>query len=102
LASQIAVVLEHLMKLRASPAVDPRNGWKGSIRRARVAIRRDLKDAPSLRRAVAAMIADETPAARELAASSLEEYGEQSRVDLASLLFTEDEVIGDWFPDDSS
>src|ERR1700760_2873973 len=47
LASHIAVVPEHLLKLQAPPATDPPNGWKGSVRRARIAIRRDLKDAPS-------------------------------------------------------
>jgi hypothetical protein len=98
LASHIAVVLEHLIKLQASPANDPRNGWKGSVRRARVAIQRDLKDAPSLRRTVAAVIAEETPPARMLAAASLEEYGEQPRIDIASLTFTENEVLGDWWP----
>jgi hypothetical protein len=100
LASHIAVVVEHLMKLQASPASDPRNGWKGSIRRARIAIKRDLKDAPSLRRAVAGMIADETEPVRGLVAASLEEHGEQPRVDLANLTFTEDQVVGDWFPED--
>jgi hypothetical protein len=98
LASHIAVVLEHLIKLQASPATDPRNGWKSSVRRARIAIRRDLKDAPSLRRTVAEVIADETASARELAASSLEEHGERPLVDIGTLTFTEDQVLGDWFP----
>ena len=43
------MVLERLIKLQASPATDPRNGWMGSIDRARGDIDRDLKDRPSLR-----------------------------------------------------
>jgi len=99
LRSHIAVVLEHLIKLLASPAADPRNGWKTSIRRARIAIGRNLKDNPSLRPAVAAMIADETPSARELAASTLAEHGERPLLAIDGLTFAEEQVLGGWFPD---
>jgi hypothetical protein len=50
LRSHIGTVLEHLIKLQASPAIDPRNGWKVSVLRARSSIRRLLKSSPSLRR----------------------------------------------------
>ena len=98
LRSHIGVVLEHLIKLQASPAEDARAGWRTSIRRARIAIGKNLKDNPSLRPAVAGMIADETSAARELAGSVLAEYGELPRVAIDSLTFTEEQVLGDWFP----
>ena len=100
LRSHVAVVLEHLIKLSASPAADPRNGWKTSVRRARIDIGRKLKDSPGLRSAVAGMILDETPSARELAASAMEEYGEAPRAGISAMAFTEDQVLGDWFPDD--
>jgi hypothetical protein len=29
-------------------------------------------------------------------------YGEQPRIDIDSLTFTEDQVLGDWFLDDST
>jgi uncharacterized protein DUF29 len=99
LQSHIAMVLEHLIKLQASPATDPRNGWMGSIDRARGDIDRDLKDSPSLRRLVAAMIADETPRTGRLVALSLARFSEQPRVEIDSLTFTEDQVLGEWFPD---
>jgi len=99
LRSDIATVLEHLIKLQASPATDPRARWRTSIRRARIAIQKTLKDNPSLRPVVAAVIADETPSARVLAMSALEEYGEQPRVDIGGLTYTEDQVLADWFPD---
>ena len=98
LRSHVAVVLEHLIKLSASPAADPRKGWRTSVRRARIDIRRKLRDNPGLRSAVAGMILDETPPARELAVSAMEEHGEEPRADINSLAFTEDQVLGDWFP----
>jgi hypothetical protein len=102
LRSHIGTVLEHLMKLQASPACDPRNGWKDSINRARRDIDRVLKDSPSLRRVVADMITDETAATAKLVGQSLALFGEQPRVDVGYLTFTEDQVLGDWFPDDQA
>lgn len=98
LRSHIGTVIEHLIKLQASPAVDPRNGWKASIRNARREIKRSLKDSPSLRPLVPQLIADETPAAQEDAGSAMADYGEQPRVDIDGLTFTEDQVIGEWWP----
>jgi hypothetical protein len=98
LRSHVATVLEHLIKLQASPATDPRNGWKVSIDRARADIARDLEDSPSMRRLVGDMIADETRRTGKLVASSLERFGEQPRAEIDTLMFTEDQVLGDWFP----
>jgi hypothetical protein len=100
LRSHIGTVIEHLIKLQASPAIDPRNGWRASIRNARREIKRALKDSPSLRPAVAQLIADETPDAGEDAAAAMADYGEKPRVEVGSLNFTQDQVLGDWFPDD--
>jgi hypothetical protein len=99
LRSHIRVVLEHLIKLHVSPSADPRNGWKTSVRRARIDIERSLTDSPSLRRAVPAMVADETGSARQLVASALEDFGERPVVDVSSVSFTPEQVLGDWFPD---
>jgi hypothetical protein len=71
LASHIGTVIEHLLKLEASPATAPARGWRDSIRRARRDIERPLAASPSLRREVARMIEDETIAARSLARSRL-------------------------------
>jgi len=98
LRSLIGTVLEHLMKLHASPARDPRDGWKDTINRARRDSDRVLEDSPSLRRAVADMIADETPATARLVGQSLALFVERPRVDAGGLAFTEDQVLGDWFP----
>ena len=98
LRSHIATVLEHLIKLQASTATDPRNGWKETINRVRDDIDRALIDSPSMKPLVAGMITAETPRSARQVARSLALHGERSVVDLASLTFTEDQVLGDWFP----
>jgi hypothetical protein len=100
LRSKITTVIEHLMRLQASPAMAPRRGWRATINRTRRDIRDLLKDSPSMRPLVAAMAADQTQRAREDLADWLAEYGEPPQVDIDSLTFTEDQVLGDWFPDD--
>jgi hypothetical protein len=100
LRSHIGTVLEHLIKLQASPAIEPRNGWKASVLHARRQIRSTLKDSPSLRREVALIIADETPDICRDVAATLAIYGEQPRIPIDALTFTEAQVVGSWFPDD--
>ena len=53
LGNHIGTVIEHLMKLQASPASRPRRGLAGTILRARGEIEKVLEDSPSLRREVA-------------------------------------------------
>ncbi|MDB5402083.1 MAG: hypothetical protein JWQ55_4101, partial [Rhodopila sp.] len=98
--SHISTVLEHLIKLQASPATDPRNGWKVSIDRARADIARDLEDSPSLRRLVAELIVDETRRTGKLVALSLQRFGQQPRAEIDNLTFTEEQVLDLWFPED--
>jgi hypothetical protein len=101
LGSQIRRVLRHLLKLEASPAADPRAGWRATIRAARADIEDVLADSPSLRRGVADLIEKQTPIAAELAAADLARHGEgadavESRVQAGG--FTAEQVLGDWFP----
>jgi hypothetical protein len=96
LRSLIGTVIEHLIKLQASQAIEPRNGWKETIDRARDDIDLLMQDSPSLRRFVVAMIADGTRRSSRLVVRSLERFGEQPRVEIDSLAFTEDQVLGDW------
>jgi hypothetical protein len=102
LRGHIATVLEHLIKLQASPATEPRNGWKASVLHARRSIRRTLKASPSLRREVALMIAEETPDVGEDVAATLAIYGEQPLLPFEALTFTEEQVLEAWFPDEPS
>jgi len=99
LRSHIAVVLEHLMKLEASPSADPRKGWIVTVIRARRDIERSLEDSPSLRPAVPGMIKDEMPSVRKIVASTLAAYGEEPCVAIGSLTYSKDQVLGEWLPD---
>ena len=49
--SNARVVIEHLLKLAHSPAHDPRNGWRATIREHRA--RLELGFTPTMRQAVA-------------------------------------------------
>jgi hypothetical protein len=99
LRSHIALVLEHLMKLQASPSEDPRAGWKLTVIRARRDIERSVEDSPSLRAVVAGMVADEMPSVRKLVGATLAAYGEHPRVEIDGLTYSQDQVLGEWFPE---
>jgi Domain of unknown function DUF29 len=98
LSSHIANITEHLIKLQASPAAEPRLGWQETIVRFRNEVERLLEDSPSLRQAVGAAITRELPRARRLAAASLVRYAEQPRIDLPAISYGEQRVLGDWLP----
>jgi cob(I)alamin adenosyltransferase len=98
LRNLIGTVIEHLIKLHASPAIEPRNGRKETIDRARDDIDLLMQDSPSLRRFIVPMIAEGTRRSGKRAARSLERFGEQPLIDIDRLTFTEDQVLGDWFP----
>jgi hypothetical protein len=61
-----------------------------------------LEDSPSLRRFIPEMLALRTQRARKDTMEWLAVYDEQPRIDIAGMTFTEDQVLGDWFPDDSA
>ncbi len=86
-ASHIANVIEHLIKLQASPAIELRAGWNGTLGRARVEVERLLDDSPSLRREVSAIIALELPRSLQLAAIALAQHDETPRLDLQTLAY---------------
>nr|WP_294566327.1 DUF29 domain-containing protein [uncultured Rhodopila sp.] len=98
LSNRILTILIHLMKLAASPAIEPRIGWLETIREQRERIEGLLKDAPSLRPTVPAITGEKLPAARKRVRAALADYGEQPRADIDGLVFTGDQVLEDWFP----
>lgn len=103
LRSQLSRIIQHLVKLMHSPASDPRKGWRRTIRQARAEIRRIVSDSPSLGRELPRMMEEETGHAVELAIRDMEDYDELSRMALPSLRnasFSEEQVLGDWFPQD--
>ena len=98
LRSRIAVILEHLMKLEHSPAIDPRTGRMETISRERLNVEYLLQDSPSLRGELGPMIVKLTPRVARLATASLFGYGETVK-QLPLPSYTEDQVLGDWFPE---
>ncbi len=102
LTSQIRRITHHLLKIEGSPAVDPRAGWRSTIRNARAEIEDLLRDSPSLRGQIDAIITEQFRIAAKLAADDLVQYGETTdklRERLAEDGFTAEQVLGDWFPD---
>lgn len=99
LASRVAVVILHLMKLQASPASTSRAGWRATIMAQRDEIERLLADAPSLRGRLPAVLLVETARACRRAQAALADHDEPPGVDLESLVYDEDRVLGPWMPD---
>jgi Domain of unknown function DUF29 len=101
LESRIALIIEHLTKLRHSPAHDPRAGWTETVGRSRRDIQRILSDSPSLRRQVPALIEGNAIDAVRLAARSLIEPGEIDATAASRLVadYTLEQVVDDWWPE---
>ena len=98
LASHIATIIEHLAKLEASPAIEPRIGWQETILRARADIEDVLAASPSLRPTLDAVVVRQHGRALRLVTSSLALYGETPRVVVANIQYRSDRVLGAWFP----
>jgi Domain of unknown function DUF29 len=100
LASLVRTVLDHLIRLAASPATQPRAGWRATIVRVRGDIEALLGKGgkPGMKPTVAEVIAAELPDARRLALLSLKEHGETPCVPLDQLGYTEEQVLGPWLP----
>jgi hypothetical protein len=104
LASQIRRVIRHFLKLEFSPAVEPRRGWFESANDPKAEIEDLLELSPSLRTELATIIAAEIRRGSKLAIGDLEIYGELSptiRARILATTYTEDQILGDWFPPES-
>jgi hypothetical protein len=99
LASRIGVILVHLMKLQASPTTEPRAGWRETIIGQRNEIERLIEDSPSLRQAVDGIIAKGIRGAAYQASTAIKDRGETSRIDLNTVCYAAEQVLGDMLPD---
>jgi Domain of unknown function DUF29 len=92
------IIIEHLLKLERSPARDPRNGWRATVREHRA--RLELQLTPRLRQ----MLQDELDRvfaiARRNAEGALRDHGEQVAADAlpGRCPYTLDQLTGDWWP----
>ncbi len=103
LVSHIMRIIQHLAKLEHSPMVEPRNGWRRTIRLARLQAQRRIEASPSLKSELGQLVEDETRRGIELAIADLEEHGEMDEVEAGVLRrarYTEEQVLGDWFPEE--
>ena len=76
-ASHIANIIEHLIKLAASPATEPRLGWQATVDRGRGEVERLLEDSPSLRRGGARNHLTAKGAGPAIRGSALTSHGER-------------------------
>jgi len=101
LGSQIRRIIEHLLKLENSRAMNPRRGWVESTNDARIEIEALLEHSPSLKNEIAAAIAAEMQRASRKAVRDLEKFDDLEPASLARIrgaVYTEEQILGDWFP----
>jgi uncharacterized protein DUF29 len=103
LHSQIRCIICHLLKLEFSPGSNMRRSWAEAVNGARSEIELVLEMSPSLRSEIGVAIETEHGCGARLAIRDMEEYDE---LDLAAISkisavrYTEDQILGDWFPPD--
>jgi hypothetical protein len=78
--SRARTIIEHLLKLQHSPGVDPRPGWRDTIRAQRDDLLDDLT--PTLRRELDEELEELYVRARQRAAESLRDHGEHAAADV--------------------
>ena len=91
-------IMVHLLKLQYSPSPEPRVGWRDTVRTQRTRLSTDLT--PSLRRLLAADLADLYSRARHDADGSLRDHGENVAADAlpSTCPYTLEQITGDWLP----
>ena len=92
--SHLETLVMHLLKWRHDPDHRSRS-WEGTIRVARHKTAKLLRDSPSLRRRLPALLEDAYPAARIRAGV---ETSPSEETFPATCPFTLDQITGDWMP----
>ena len=98
LRTRIRTIIEHLLKLEHSPAMEPRASWRATVRTQRVRLRDVLT--PTLRRGVASELAELYGDARGLADGTLRDHGEHTAADALpeTCPYSLDQITSDWLP----
>jgi Domain of unknown function DUF29 len=96
--SRTRTIIEHLLKLQHSPAVDPKPGWRDTVRTQRDDLLDDLT--PTLGRELADELPELYARARQRTEASLRDHGEHAAADALpqSCPYTADQITGDWLP----
>jgi Domain of unknown function DUF29 len=92
------VVMEHLLKLQFSPATDPRNLWRASVREHRRRVQIDLT--PRIDQILAQELPRFYAMARDDAAAAMRDHGEDTAAAVLpdSCPYSLDQITGDWWP----
>jgi hypothetical protein len=92
------VVIEHLLKVQHSPAADPRNPWRASVREHRRRLQLDLT--PRIEQLLAQDLPRLYAMARDDAAAGMRDHGENAAAVAlpATCPYSLDQVTGDWWP----
>jgi hypothetical protein len=101
LRNRLRVTMVHLLKLRFGADPGPRAGWRETVVEQRRAIETLLDENTSMRKTVGSLVATLSARARQDAERALRDHGDGGVVDLTASL-TEDQVLGDWWPDQES
>jgi hypothetical protein len=90
--------MEHLLKLQFSPATDPRNTWRASVREHRRRVQTDLT--PRIERILGDQLPRHYGMARDDAAAGMRDHGEHAAADAlpTACPYTLEQIIGDWWP----
>ena len=96
--SNARVVVEHLLKLAHSPAEDPRNGWRATIREHRA--RLELGLTPRLLQVLGDDLERIYTIARRNAEGALRDHAEPAAADAlpTTCPYTLDQITTDWWP----
>ncbi len=92
------VVMEHLLKLQHSPAIDPRSGWRATVREHRS--RLEIELTPRLRQVLDEELPRVFRIARKSASEAMRDHGEHAAADglPGTCPYTADQITGDWLP----
>lgn len=100
--SRTRTIMEHLLKLEYSPAVEPRRGWRATVRRTRQDLEDDLTG--SLRNLLAEELHGLYKRVRRDLAETMRDYGEGAAAAKLpeACPYTLDQILGDWLPAEES
>ena len=92
------VIIEHLLKLQHSPAAEPRNKWRASVREHRRRLETDLT--PRLLQILGTELARQFMLARSDAAAAMRDHGEEAAADALpeTCPYGLDQIMGEWLP----